>query len=430
MKILVTGSGGREHALAWRAGQSASVDIVYVAPGNAGTDGDGKLRNVDMDVMDFEAQIDFAREHAVDLIIIGPEAPLVAGVVDRFTAAGLRCLGPVEAAARLEGSKSFTKDFMQRHGIPTASWRGFDDPGPAIQFVREMQPPVVIKADGLAAGKGVVIAASLDEAEDVIRRMMSDKAFGSAGDRVVIEEFLSGEEASFIVIADGRDYVPFASSQDHKAVYDGDQGPNTGGLGAYSPAPVVTADVDRRIREQVIEPTLNGMVEDGNPYRGFLYAGLMIDENGNPKVIEFNCRFGDPETQPIMLRMQSDLVDLCQAAVDGELAGCEIAFDDRVALTVVMAAGGYPGDYARGDEITGLGAVEDGKIFHAGTRREDGKVVTNGGRVLGVTALGATVSEAQRRAYDMVDEIAFRNAYFRRDIGYRAVAREKASSSS
>lgn len=425
MKVLVTGSGGREHALAWRVGESSSVDVVYVAPGNAGTDGDGKLRNVDIDVMDFDALVDFARENAVDLTIVGPEAPLVAGVVDRFTAAGLRCLGPLEAAAQLEGSKSFTKDFMQRHGIPTASWRSFDDADAAVEFARGMTPPVVVKADGLAAGKGVVIAVSPDDADAVIRRMMSDKAFGRAGDRVVIEEFLPGEEASFIVIADGRDYVPFASSQDHKAIHDGDEGPNTGGMGAYSPAPVVTAEVDRKIREQVIEPTLNGMVEDGNPYRGFLYAGLMIDPEGNPKVIEFNCRLGDPETQPVMLRMRSDLVDLCNAALDGKLAGCEIDFDERVALTVVMAAGGYPGDYAKGDEITGLDDVTDGKVFHAGTRRDSGKVVTNGGRVLGVTALGETVSEAQQRAYDIVDTIRFENAYCRRDIGYRAVAREQ-----
>jgi phosphoribosylamine--glycine ligase len=425
MKILLTGSGGREHALAWRAAQSDRVEVVYVAPGNAGTDGDGKLENVDIDVMDFDGQVDFARRNGIDLTIIGPEAPLVEGVVDRFRAAGLKCFGPTKASARLEGSKSFTKDFLVRHGIPTAAYGSFDVLDDALSFAGSMTTPLVIKADGLAAGKGVIIAESHEEAASTIRDMMSLNAFGGAGARVVIEEFLRGEEASFIVIADGRDFVPFASSQDHKAAYDHDKGPNTGGMGAYSPAPVVTPEVHRKICERVIEPTIRGMAEEGCPYTGFLYAGLMIDAAGDPKVIEFNCRFGDPETQPVMLRLKSDLVELCMAALDGDLEGREIEFDDRVALTVVMAAGGYPLEYRKGDAIEGLDRIEGGKVFHAGTRREGGKIVTNGGRVLGVTAMGDTVSEAQKNAYRLVKQINYSNASYRTDIGYRAVARER-----
>lgn len=426
MKILVTGSGGREHALAWRAAQSERVDEVFVAPGNAGTDGDGKLRNVDIDVMDFDGQIAFARREAVDLTIIGPEAPLVAGAVDAFEAAGLACFGPGQAAAQLEGSKSFTKAFLARHDIPTAAYGAFEDPAEAVAFAGTMTPPVVIKADGLAAGKGVVIARSHDEAEATIRDMLSGHAFGQAGAKVVVEEFLEGEEASFIVIADGQHFVSFASSQDHKPAYDGDRGPNTGGMGAYSPAPVVTPEVSERIERQVIEPTIRGMAAEGMPYTGFLYAGLMITPEGDPRVIEFNCRFGDPETQPIMLRMRSDLVALCEAALAGTLPDHSIDFDPRVALTVVMAAGGYPGRYDKGDEITGLDLDDEGegKVFHAGTARRDGRIVTNGGRVLGVTALGASVTEAQDQAYRMVAAIRYRNAEFRRDIGYRAVERE------
>lgn len=427
MKILITGSGGREHALAWRVAQSDTVEKVYLAPGNAGTAKDAKLCNVDIDVMDFAAQIQFARENAIDLTIIGPEAPLVAGVVDQFQAAGLACFGPNRGAAQLEGSKSFTKDFLARHKIPTAAYGSFNDPTAAIAFAQQMSLPIVIKADGLAAGKGVVIAQSQDEARATITDMLSGNAFGAAGSKVVIEEFLVGEEASFIVIADGETFLDFASSQDHKAAFDGDQGPNTGGMGAYSPAPVVTPEVHQRIIEQVIQPTLEGMASDGHPYTGFLYAGLMIDAAGNPSVIEFNCRFGDPETQPVMMRMQSDLAALCLAALDGDLINQVLEFDDQVALTVVMAAGGYPNKYASGDEITGIEAANElGKVFHAGTRLDDGKVVTNGGRVLGITAKGRTVIEAQERAYSMVEKIQFANAQYRTDIGYRAIAREHA----
>lgn len=425
MKILVTGSGGREHALAWRAGQSDDVEVVYVAPGNAGTDGDGKLRNVAIDVMDVDAQIVFATREQIDLTIIGPEAPLVAGAVDRFNAAGLRCFGPTQAAAQLEASKRFTKAFLTRHHIPTAAWESFEASAAAIAYASAMTPPIVVKADGLAAGKGVVIAATHEEAESAIREMMEHQSFGDAGTRIVIEEFLAGEEASFIVIADGAHYLPLASSQDHKAAWDQDKGPNTGGIGAYSPAPVVTPAVHKKIIEQIIEPTLRGMAQEGNPYTGCLYAGLMIDAAGDPRVIEFNCRFGDPETQPIMVRMKSDLPALCLAALNKDLVGRQIEFDDRVALTVVMAAGGYPVSYHKGDEITGLDSVTEGKVFHAGTRRDGDKIVTNGGRVLGVTAMGDTVREAQQRAYRIVRQIQYRDAYCRTDIGYRAVAREK-----
>ena len=426
MKILVTGSGGREHALAWRIAQSPEVSEVILAPGNAGTASDGKLRNIAIDVMDFDAQIKFAEEQKIDLTVIGPEAPLVEGVVDKFKAKGLRCFGPSAAGAQLEGSKSFTKDFMVRHGIPTAAYGSFDQVEEAVSYSSTMATPIVIKADGLAAGKGVVIAENHVEAEQTIRDMMQGNAFGDAGAIVVVEEFLIGEEASFIVIVDGRNAIPFASSQDHKAAYDGDKGPNTGGMGAYSPAPVVTNDVHQKIIQQVIEPTVRGMAEDGNDYVGFLYAGLMIDEEGCPHVIEFNCRFGDPETQPVMIRMQSDLVKLCNDAIDGNLAGAEIGFDDRTALTVVVAAGGYPMSYDKGDEISGIEAEDkDSKTFHAGTTLVGNKVVTNGGRVLGVTALGNSVKEAQERAYRLVKKIQFKNPHYRSDIGYRAVAREE-----
>ena len=425
MKVLVTGNGGREHGLAWRIAQSSKVERVFIAPGNAGTATEDKMENVDIDVMDFAAQIEFAHGRDVVLTIIGPEAPLVAGVVDQFQAAGLACLGPGKGAAQLEGSKSFTKDFLSRYGIPTARYGSFEDADLAVEFVRNMPTPVVIKADGLAAGKGVVIAHSHADAAFTIVNMLSGNAFGEAGTRVVIEEFLVGEEVSFIVIADGKNFIPFASSQDHKAAYDGDRGPNTGGMGAYSPAPVVTPPVHSRIVEQVIKPAIAGMSEDGHPYTGFLYAGLMIDEDGNPKVIEFNCRFGDPEAQPVMMRMKSDLVQLCVAATKGNLEGKRIEFDDNVALTVVIASGGYPGNYATGCAIEGLGSTENGKVFHAGTRLEDGVVRTSGGRVLGVTALGRTVEEAQSTAYRLVNDISFEDMYFRTDIGYRAVAREE-----
>jgi phosphoribosylamine---glycine ligase len=425
MKVLVTGSGGREHGLAWRIAASREVERVFVAPGNAGTATDDKMENVDIDVMDFDAQIEFVRSHNIGLTIIGPEAPLVAGVVDRFQEAGLACLGPVKNAARLEGSKSFTKDFLERYNIPTARYGSFEDVDLAIKFVRNMPTPVVIKADGLAAGKGVVIAQTHEEAESTLVDMLSGNAFGDAGARVVIEEFLVGEEASFIVIADGKHFLPFASSQDHKAAYDGDRGPNTGGMGAYSPAPVVTPAIHERIVEQIIKPAIAGMSEDGHPYTGFLYAGLMIDEEGHPKVIEFNCRFGDPETQPVMMRMKSDLVELCIAATNGDLRGKKIEFDDRVALTVVIASGGYPGGYSKGFAVSGLDDIEQGKVFHAGTRLEQGMVKTSGGRVLGVTVLGRTVVEAQASAYQLVNNISFEDMYFRTDIGFRAVAREE-----
>jgi|TARA_Y100000310_G_scaffold340581_1_gene436916 phosphoribosylamine--glycine ligase len=427
MKILVTGSGGREHALAWKAAQSRGVEKVFVAPGNAGTQLEEKLENVAIDVMDFESLAEFAAENSVDLTIIGPENPLVAGVVDYFGERKLRCFGPTKLAARLEGSKSFSKDFLKRHGIPTADYGSFDDYDEAAAFVREMGAPIVIKADGLAAGKGVVIASTIDEALATIADMLSGNAFGEAGERVIVEEFLSGEEASFIVIADGDNVLPFASSQDHKAVYEGDKGPNTGGMGAYSPAPVVTEAVHDRILADVIQPTIDGMKKEGNSYTGFLYAGLMIDPDGLPKVIEYNCRFGDPETQPIMLRMQSDLVQLCNLALDGRLAGSTIDFDSNVALTVVLAAGGYPLDYSKADPISGLPAEQDAteKVFHAGTLGTNGKIVTNGGRVLGVTALGKSVTEAQSKAYSVTERISWDKIYYRRDIGYRAVARER-----
>ena len=424
MKVMVTGNGGREHALAWRASQSKDVDMVYVAPGNAGTALEPGLSNVDIDVMDIAGQIQFARDNDVELTIIGPEAPLVAGAVDDFKAAGLRCFGPGAAAAQLEGSKTFTKDFLSKYGIPTADYGSFDNPEEAIDYARTMQPPIVIKADGLAAGKGVILAPSHAEAENTIREMMTEGAFGEAGSRVVVEEFLPGEEASFIVIADGEHFVPFASSQDHKPIFEGDTGPNTGGMGAYSPAPVVTEVVHQRIVERVIQPTIDGMRAEGLPYTGFLYAGLMIDEAGNPYVIEYNCRFGDPETQPVMMRLQSDLIELCNAAMDGKLADMQISFAADTALTVVLAAGGYPNDYRKGDVISGLDSSMDGKVFHAGTALEGDRVVTNGGRILGVTTLGDSVAEAQRKAYQIIDHIDFDDKYCRSDIGYLAIARE------
>jgi phosphoribosylamine--glycine ligase len=428
MKIMVTGSGGREHALAWRASLSKSVSKVFVAPGNAGSVLEENIENVAIDVLDFDAQIEFAQREGVALTIIGPEVPLAAGAVDAFTAAGLRCLGPSRRAAELEGSKSFCKAFMARHGIPTAAYQVFEDAPSAVAFAAEMTPPIVIKADGLAAGKGVILAASHAEAKVVIEDMLDNSAFGDAGARVVIEEFLPGEEASFIVIADGETFIPFASSQDHKPINEGDTGPNTGGMGAYSPAPVVTPEVHDRIVDQVIRPTIDGMAAEGRPFVGFLYAGLMINDAGDVSVVEFNCRFGDPETQPIMMRLQSDLVELCEAAIDTQLAGKSIEFDDRAALTVVMSAGGYPGDYEKGDVISGLAAqAGSAKVFHAGTSLQDGKVVTNGGRILGVTAMGASVSEARDAAYRCVDSIEWRDAYCRRDIGFHAIAREQSS---
>ncbi len=427
MKVLVIGGGGREHALAWKVAQSAGVEEVLVAPGNAGTAVEAACRNVNVAADDLEALVALAGREAVALTIVGPEAPLVAGICDRFHAAGLPCFGPSQAAAQLEGSKAFTKDFLARHGIPTGAYQTFDDPAAASAYVREQGAPIVVKADGLAAGKGVVVARSEDEAIAAIDDMLRGNAFGAAGSRVVIEEFLEGEEASFICLCDGSTALPFASSQDHKARDDGDKGPNTGGMGAYSPAPVVTPEVHDRIMREVIEPTVAGMAADGVPYVGFLYAGLMIMPDGAPRVIEFNCRFGDPEAQPVMMRLKSDLVALCQRALAGELAGAELDWDPRTALGVVMAAGGYPAGYDKGDEIFGLEAAGEAaelRVFHAGTAQDGSRVVTNGGRVLCVVGLGDTVRAAQERAYAGVSRIEWRNCYYRRDIGHRALARE------
>ncbi|MGE0079728.1 MAG: phosphoribosylamine--glycine ligase [Thiohalomonadaceae bacterium] len=427
MKVLVIGSGGREHALAWKAAQSPKVSKVFVAPGNAGTAREPKLENVAIGATDIPALIAFVQQNDVGLTIVGPEAPLVLGVVDAFRAAGLRCFGPTRAAAQLEGSKAFTKDFLARHAIPTAAYANFTDLDEALAYVRAQGAPIVVKADGLAAGKGVIVAMTLDEAEAAVRDMLAGNAFGEAGHRVVIEQYLEGEETSFIVMVDGKHVIPMATSQDHKRVGDGDTGPNTGGMGAYSPAPVVTPEVHARVMREVIEPTVRGMAAEGHPYTGFLYAGLMIDREGAPRVIEFNCRFGDPETQPIMMRLQSDLVALCEAALDGRLDQMEAQWDNRAALGVVLAAQGYPGDYRKGDVITGLddGDSPEAKVFHAGTAQKDGQVVTAGGRVLCATALGATVAEAQERAYALAGRIHWEGMQYRRDIGYRAVARER-----
>jgi phosphoribosylamine--glycine ligase len=426
MKILVIGNGGREHALAWKLKQSAGVNEVLVAPGNAGTAKEPGLRNVDVAADDYAGLLALAQREAVDFTLVGPELPLVAGLVDDFAAAGLACFGPSKAAAQLEGSKAFSKDFLRRHNIPTAAHETFTDVQAATDYIRAQGAPIVIKADGLAAGKGVVVAADEAEALAAVNDMLAGNAFGEAGHKVVIEEFLQGEEASFICLCDGTHAIPFASSQDHKARDDGDKGPNTGGMGAYSPAPVVTPEVHKTVMSEVIEPTLAGMAQDGIPYVGFLYAGLMIDANGKAKVIEFNCRFGDPEAQPVMMRLQSDLLQACQAAVDGKLADVQLHFDSRVALGVVMAAGGYPQQYDRGDAITGLDKeLADTKVFHAGTQTEDDNVVTNGGRVLCVVGLGDDVALAQARAYERVDLIGWRNRYFRKDIGHRAIERDK-----
>ncbi len=428
MNVLVIGSGGREHALAWKAAQSAAVETVFVAPGNAGTALEAGLENVAIDVMDFDGLADFAAANNVGLTIVGPEAPLVEGVVDFFAERGLKCFGPSAGAAQLEGSKAFTKDFLARHNIPTAAYANFTEVEPALAYLREQGAPIVVKADGLAAGKGVIVAETLEQAEEAVRDMLSGNAFGDAGCRVVIEEFLTGEEASFIVMVDGEHVLPMATSQDHKRIGEGDTGPNTGGMGAYSPAPVVTPEVDARVMEQVIMPTVRGMAAEGNAYTGFLYAGLMINAAGEPKVIEYNCRFGDPETQPIMLRMQGDLPQLCLLALDGKLDAGSIDWDARCAMGVVQAAGGYPGSYGKGAVIEGLdkdlGA--DVKVFHAGTKEDNGQVVTSGGRVLCVTALGATVSEAQQAAYAAADQVGWEGMVMRRDIGWRAVAREQA----
>ena len=427
MNILIIGGGGREHALAWKAAQSPRADKVFVAPGNAGTAREPGLVNVTIAADDVDGLLRFAQEHDIGLTIVGPEAPLVKGVVDAFEQAGLRCFGPRRAAAELEGSKAFTKDFLARHGIPTAAYGNFTDLEEAIAYIRQQGAPIVVKADGLAAGKGVILAQTEEEAIAACRDMLAGNAFGSAGHRVVIEEFLQGEEASFIVMADGEHILPLATSQDHKARDDGDTGPNTGGMGAYSPAPVVTPALHDRIMDEVIRPTVRGMAADGIPYTGFLYAGIMVTPEGAPKVLEFNVRFGDPETQPIMLRLQSDLVALCEAALDARLDQVQAEWDPRASLGVVLAAGGYPADYRQGDVIRGLDAdLPDTKVFHAGTRTaDDGAVLTSGGRVLCVCALGATVGEAQARAYERVRGIQWDGVYYRSDIGHRAITREQ-----
>ena len=427
MKVLVIGGGGREHALAWKAAQSPQVSQVFVAPGNAGTALESTLTNVAIAADDVPALLAFAKAEQVALTIVGPEAPLARGVVDAFRADGLQIFGPTQGAAQLESSKAFAKDFLARHQIPTAAYQTFTDIADAKSFVVEMGTPIVIKADGLAAGKGVIIAQTEAEAFAAIEDMLAGNKFGSAGSRVVVEEFLVGEEASFIVMVDGKNALPFASSQDHKARDDADKGPNTGGMGAYSPAPVVTPAVHDWVMQHVIYPTVQGMAAEGQVYTGFLYAGLMIAPDGTAKVLEFNCRFGDPETQPIMLRLQSDLVELCAAACAGKLDSMQIDFDSRAAVGVVLAAGGYPDDYRKGDVISGLPTDDnrEAKVFHAGTVLKDGQVLTAGGRVLCATALGVNVTAAQQAAYQLVDQIHWDGVFSRRDIGYRAVARGK-----
>ena len=429
MKVLVIGSGGREHALAWKLAQSAGVTEVIVAPGNAGTARESGCRNVAIAATDLDALLKLAQDEAVHLTVVGPEAPLVRGIVDKFRLAGQRIFGPTEFAAQLEGSKAFAKDFLARHKIPTGYYQVFDDVELALDHVRDVGAPIVIKADGLAAGKGVIVAMDLQDAEDAIQDMLQGNAFGAAGSRVVIEEFLDGEEASFISIVDGQIALPMATSQDHKRVHDGDTGPNTGGMGAYSPAPVVTAEVHARVMREIVNPTVQGMIADGHPFTGFLYAGLMIDKTGAPKVIEFNVRFGDPETQPVMLRLRSDLLELLDAAVDGQLAGKHADWDPRPALGVVMAASPYPETPRTGDEIHGLDVPvpADGQVFHASTKLEaDGRVTTAGGRVLCACGLGDSVAQAQQRAYDVAAAISWDGEFHRHDIGWRAIAREQA----
>ncbi|WP_431064915.1 phosphoribosylamine--glycine ligase [Methylotuvimicrobium sp.] len=423
MKILIVGGGGREHALAWKAAQSPKAEKVFVAPGNAGTALEPSLENVDIAADDVKALLAFAKQQQIDLTIVGPEAPLVKGIVDSFQEAGLKCFGPTAQAAQLEGSKAFCKDFMARHNIPTAEYQTFTNTAEAIAYIEAKGAPIVVKADGLAAGKGVIVAQTVAEATSAVEDMLTGNAFGAAGNRVVIEEFLTGEEASFIVIADGKHALPMATSQDHKARDNCDKGPNTGGMGAYSPAPIVTPEIHDRVMREVIEPTLQGMIEDGNPYTGFLYAGLMIAPNGSLKVLEYNCRFGDPETQPIMMRLKSDLTKLCEAALDGNLNRVETDWDERAALGVVLAAGGYPGDYRKGDVITGLPKSElaDRKIFHAGTQLQGNDIVTSGGRVLCACALGETIKDAQDNAYGLTAEIKWDGIYYRTDIGFKAI---------
>ncbi|MCZ6577733.1 MAG: phosphoribosylamine--glycine ligase [Gammaproteobacteria bacterium] len=424
MKVLVVGGGGREHALAWKASQSRLVSQVYVAPGNAGTAQEAKISNVDIGAEDISALLEFAQSQAIELTIVGPEAPLVAGIVDRFQQAGLRIFGPSAAAAQLEGSKTFTKEFLARHQIPTASYQSFTEIEPAADYVKAQGTPIVVKADGLAAGKGVIIAQTEIQAINAINDMLAGNAFGEAGHRVVIEECLAGEEASFICMVDGEQVLPMATSQDHKARDNGDLGPNTGGMGAYSPAPVVSAEIENHIMQEIIMPTVRGMATEGTHYTGFLYAGLMIDAQGQARVIEYNCRFGDPEAQPIMMRLQSDLVELCLLACEGRLAGKTAVWDPRYSLGVVLAASGYPETYARGELITNIPAEDSSsKIFHAGTRLDsEGNITSNGGRVLCAVSMGESVAQAQLKAYQVVAEINWPNAYFRTDIGFKAIS--------
>jgi phosphoribosylamine--glycine ligase len=428
MNVMIIGNGGREHALAWRIKQSPQAEKVFVAPGNAGTYLETGVENVAIDPLDFATLVTFAKANDVALTIVGPEAPLVAGVVDYFANAGLRCFGPSRQAAQLEGSKAFTKDFLQRHGVPTAAYCNFTEVEPAIAYIRTQGTPIVIKADGLAAGKGVIIAQTMTEAEVTVRDMLSGNKFGDAGHRIVVEEFLQGEEASFIVMVDGEHVLPFATSQDHKARDDGDKGPNTGGMGAYSPAPVVNRNIHDKIMQQVIMPTVKGMRSDGNPYVGFLYAGLMISDNGDINVIEYNCRFGDPEAQPVMMRLQSDLIQLCNAALDGTLHQVSAQWDPRPAVGVVLASGGYPDSYSKGDVIRGLDSniLPERKVFHAGTAMDGDTVITNGGRVLCATALGNNVTAAQQAAYDLIRQLHWHKVYYRHDIAHLAIARERA----
>ena len=427
MKVLLVGSGGREHALGWKMAQSSKVDRVFIAPGNAGTAIEKGIENINIDAEDIQALLEFAQKNQIDLTVVGPEAPLVKGIVDLFSDAGLKCFGPSQAAAQLEGSKAFSKDFFARHNIPTAAYANFTDIDKAVAYIKQQGAPIVVKADGLAAGKGVILAQTEEQAIAAVKDMLAGNSFGDAGHRVVIEEFLTGEEASIIVIADGENYLPMATSQDHKARDNGDKGPNTGGMGAYSPAPVVTPEISQKIMQDVIEPTIKGMADEGHPFTGFLYAGVMIDSQGNAKVLEYNVRFGDPETQPIMMRLQSDLVELLEAALEGELKQQTIEWDQRSSLGVVMAADGYPNTYAKGDIITNIPDDEDNsKVFHAGTALNDNnELVNSGGRVLCVVGLGENVTQAQKIAYQTLAKINWKNAYYRTDIGHRAINREK-----
>ncbi len=423
MKVLVIGSGGREHALAWKIARSPRVSKVFCAPGNAGIEETAEV--VDLSASDIEGLARFADKNRIDLTVVGPELPLTMGIVDLFEERGLRIFGPSKAASELEGSKAFSKAAMKRHGIPTAAYETFDSREPALACIEKMGAPVVVKADGLAAGKGVTVARTVEEAKKAVEMMMVNKAFGSAGDRLVIEEFMEGEEASYLVFSDGENILPMPASQDHKAVYDGDRGPNTGGMGAYSPAPVVTGEMEERILNEIIHPLLRGMASEGRPYRGILYAGLMITEEG-PKVVEFNVRFGDPECQPIIMRMKGDIIPVIEAAIDGRLDSAEMEWDDRAAVCVVMASKGYPGSYEKGKVITGLEevkAMDDVFVFHAGTARKGERIVTSGGRVLGVTALGEGIGDAIKRAYDAVGRIHWDGVYFRKDIGRKALTR-------